>query len=229
MRASRTFLVNRALLRRALALISALSPSRDRACRMGNVQKGDPNCPPALTRPSPTTHPFDHSHEDRSPTPIRPLHVSLHAQLSLFKHTCTNNDSKAPYTSIRSPATRRHGREPVPNWHCQRTYSHCENSPASMLTCAAVAQPEVCISRRHASVEIDVVQAQDCCKARRCLYHNGRTHRPYHASSMLTAAGCRRVWSRKDDLHQHAVLHHHQELCRPQATTPQADGQDGRD
>lgn len=36
-----------------------------------------------------------------------------------------------------------------------------------------------------------------------------------------------RVRTRKDNLHQHALLHHHQELCRPQAPPPEAGRQDG--
>lgn len=50
------------------ARTSAVSPSRDRACRMGDVQKGDPNCPPAPTRPSSTTHPSSRHHAIRSLT-----------------------------------------------------------------------------------------------------------------------------------------------------------------
>ena len=39
--------------------------------------------------------------------------------------------------------------------------------------------------------------------------------------------GCWRVRAWQDDLHQHALLHHHQELRRPQAPPPEAGRQDG--
>jgi hypothetical protein len=155
--------------------------------------------------------------------------VSL-AQASIaVRETPPANTAQIPNTSSRSHSTQHHGREPVPNWHCQRAYTHRTLFASMELTVVAAAQPAVCTSRRHASTEPNVAQAQDCCKARRCLHHNGMFSCPRLNTIGLTITGCWRVRSRKDDLHQHALLHHHQELCRPQATTPQADGQDGRD
>ena len=79
--------------------------------------------------------------------------------------------------------------------------------------------------------------AQDRRQAGCCLYDHGQLPRaPWHPSLLgalvrpvahvlnisASRAGCRRVRAGQDHLYQHAVLHHHQELCRSQAPPPEA-------
>jgi len=79
------------------------------------------------------------------------------------------------------------------------------------------------------------VQPQDCRQAWCRLYYYGmHTCSPISIGRVmilihLFTIGSWRVWPRKDDIHQHSILHNHQELCRPQTPSSKASRQDCRD
>lgn len=73
---------------------SAISPFRDGACRMSNVQKGDPNCPPTPTpRFPPQLCPLDLP--SFAPfTAVLPLSQSERSSVSYHKRENNSKSSK---------------------------------------------------------------------------------------------------------------------------------------
>lgn len=106
------------------------------------------------------------------------------------------------------------------------------NLAVLLLTCVAAAQPAVCTPAsghaRRSSLTWDrhkIVAKRGAAFTIMVCYVKLRDPTGWP----LITTGCWRVGPRKDDLHQHPFLHHHQELCRPQAPAHEADGQDCRD
>ena len=132
---SRTFLrvASVLALQKAPACSSAVSPFRVSACRMGVVQKGDPNIYKHHIAPAPGTcdtalFAFDcsaHSSRKCQLPPIRPRanHVSPARAITRRRQSTQLTSAPGPRTHHSQNSAVYNGRVSFPNWHCQCTHT----------------------------------------------------------------------------------------------------------